>query len=168
MFVVLQISFQYLAYQWVKYFVPNVLCTINILRLSKDTTRIIIADSRVTLQIVASLTDDSIGIIYAHLGCLWHRCHLQRLSYDDHDHNMLIIQTTGPPDKLCRASKFCSKLLRLDRSLARLLFSNLALLLLGFKFLFLNFKLRKWNIVCAYVTWLKIVVCKQNASWWHL
>ncbi len=42
-----------------------------------DESRIIIDDSRVTLQIVASLTDDSRGVIY--------------------DHNMIIVQATGCP-----------------------------------------------------------------------
>ncbi len=40
-----------------------VACTINILRLLNDASRIIIDNSRVSLQIVASLTDDSRGFI---------------------------------------------------------------------------------------------------------
>ncbi len=39
-------------------------CTINIVDELNDGSKIIIDDSRVTLQIVASLTDDSRGVIY--------------------------------------------------------------------------------------------------------
>ncbi len=41
--------------------------TKNILRSSNDTSRIVLVHSRVTLQIAASLSDDTRGIIYNHL-----------------------------------------------------------------------------------------------------
>jgi hypothetical protein len=50
-------------------------CSINIIISVDDTSKILIEDSRVMLLIVASLTDNSIGII----------C----------DHNMFIVQATG-------------------------------------------------------------------------
>jgi hypothetical protein len=42
----------------------SVACTINILELSNDASRIIIDDYWVMLQIVVSLADDSRGVIY--------------------------------------------------------------------------------------------------------
>jgi hypothetical protein len=46
---------------------PSVTCTINTLQLSNDASSIIIDNTRVTLQIVVSLIDNSRGVIFTHL-----------------------------------------------------------------------------------------------------